>query len=95
MYPFELLARGLRRFLMLEMTDQPGGDQLVFDRLNPCRTLRMVGAHIVQQTLRMSDYRDSQTLVPLPLGAKSYSLPQGMSNAREGFVATFAIAVES
>jgi len=54
----ELLPRCRRRLVMRDHSVEPGADQVIVDRIETLRALRMVRTHVVQATRRMRDVRD-------------------------------------
>jgi hypothetical protein len=63
MHAQHLLARRPRRLVVNEKRVETGRDQAVADRGEPCRTLGMLRAHLVQQERRMADEGGAQGLV--------------------------------
>ena len=55
MHARELLVGGERRLVALQMLNNSRGDQLVFDRGEALRALRMVRAHVVLEAVRVGD----------------------------------------
>ena len=55
MHPRQAAHVRLRRMVMREVLPNAGGDQLVFDRAQPLRALRVVGAHVVLAAVRVGD----------------------------------------
>ncbi len=55
MHAQQLFASHFGCFLMLQITEQPGSDQLVLDGMDTSRTFRMIRAHVVLETERMTD----------------------------------------
>jgi hypothetical protein len=53
MYPQQLLARRRRRVHIHQMLQNSGGEQVIFDRSYPRRTLGVMGAHVVQRAVSM------------------------------------------
>ena len=61
MNALERFALGLGRIDTLQIIDQPRGDQLVYARTQTGRTLGMLRAHVVQQTVVVCDETCIQT----------------------------------
>ena len=51
----ELLVRGRRRLVVLQVAVEPGADQAVADRPQPVGAFRVVRPHVVQQRRRVGD----------------------------------------
>ena len=62
--PFQLGALDDRRILATQMTDEPGGDQLILDGVKPGRTLGMLRTHFVQQAVVVSYESRIQDAIP-------------------------------
>jgi hypothetical protein len=54
----ELLPRCRRRIVMRDHSVEPGADQVIVDRIETLRALRMVRTHVVQATRGMRDVCD-------------------------------------
>ncbi|PZR42710.1 MAG: hypothetical protein DI537_62510 [Stutzerimonas stutzeri] len=62
------LAGGQRRLLVYQMVHQPGSDELILDGPDSCRTLRVIGAHVVQSAIGMgNEHRAQPILLRLPI----------------------------
>ena len=57
MHPGEFARLGHGSIVALEESGKPRGDEVVFDRGEPCRALRMVSAHVVSCAVGMRDKR--------------------------------------
>jgi hypothetical protein len=57
-HALELDACGERRLDVLQVIDQPRGDQLILDGGEPRRAFGMRGAHVVQQAVAMGQEGD-------------------------------------
>jgi len=55
MHAQQLLVCRRRRIMMLQVVQQPGRNQLIFDSVDACRRFRMMRAHVVFETERMAD----------------------------------------
>ena len=76
----ELLAPRERCFDMQQVTAEARRDELVFDRLQPRRRLRMPGSHVVQQAIRVSDESRRHDGMSSTLEFSSYLPRASMSN---------------
>ena len=74
----ELLVERERRIVALQVLLDAGGDQLVLDRGEPRRLLRVAGAHVVLQAVGVGDERGGHWMGAL----RTHYLPENHSAFR-------------
>jgi len=71
------LERSRRRLDVHEVMQQPDRNQVVLDRRQPCRRLRMPGAHLVRQTRAVRDESSVHACLPSAFGPSARAISSG------------------